>query len=219
MFLCLSIQILLHAVTGHTTTILLYHKNFRNFNADVSEAPLANYSSDLPLIAYFSAEKTASNSMSLQNFVLTNSQSVMRDVQYSVLPLFMLHPVAETISTLIDGCLHGISTTTLDPMDTDASRDKAETASARKTKLTAKQALKMETTEGRAAMTLGLQTNLMVAQLQNYIVLTLSYKKAVMHKSRAKAVLRLLIHILVKMLKQPDTSLQELNGKKKLGLK
>ncbi|KAL8578299.1 hypothetical protein ACOMHN_005690 [Nucella lapillus] len=209
-------QVMLHALTGQDTIPLLFLLDLRKVHGDVSRAS-ANCCSELPLLADFgAADRTA---MTLQSFILNNSQGIMQDIQHGGLPLFLLESLTESLQSVLGDTSHGVTIDQLSQSDnashsirsSDVAASSSSSSSSLK-KLKLKQALKFAAPEGAVVLPLGLETNLTIRHLLHHDALTLilTFKRSALTQMKARVLLSELVSILMRLITHQATSLSKI---------
>ncbi|XP_076458184.1 phenolphthiocerol/phthiocerol polyketide synthase subunit C-like [Babylonia areolata] len=199
-------QMLLHTLTGQRTIPVLFPLDLRRLHDDVSK-DTANYCSELPLLADLGTDGTG---RTLQSFVLANNHSILTDIQHGEVPLSLMDPLSDTLSSVLASTVHG---TTIDQISgpetttTDNGLHSAEAVSAKKFK--SKQALSFTAADEAVVLPLDLETNLTVRHLlcHNTLTFTLTFKKSALDQWKAHVLLSELVYTIQRLLSKSHTSL------------
>ncbi|KAK7088495.1 hypothetical protein V1264_022408 [Littorina saxatilis] len=202
-------QILLHMLTGETTIPLVFPVDLRQLGLDISH-DMANFCNEIPLIATFGPEKMK-RSMSLQNFVMANNRNMEGDIKHGVVPLSMFDSLSDKAQEVFNVCKHGIGIGIMSSPDMNGhTATLAENSSMKGCK--AKHALKLKTSDGYAIMPRDLETNLMIEHLlsRGLLTLSLSFKRSLLDRAKADAILKALVFVLARLLTHPHTTMRKM---------
>ncbi|XP_076439388.1 uncharacterized protein LOC143278444, partial [Babylonia areolata] len=188
----------------------------------------------------------ATSTTTLQNFVLANDRDMMRDIKHGILPLSMFESLSSPVRDVFNSCRHGLSIDILNHSlvngngyvngngkvfasnnsVNDNSRGGGASGGGSSgggggggAKCKAKDARKLHVLEGAAVMMpRDLETNLVIEHqlTQGVLSLTLTYKRSILDRVKAEAMLRALVFAVTRLLNHPDTSLRKMV---RLGLK
>ena len=189
---------------------LLFPLDLRKLDFDLSN-DVANYCNEIPLMATFTPDRVNTARVSLEKFVLANDHSIMRDIRHGVLPFSMFDSLADSARCIFGSCVHGIGIemTSAPEVNGHVGLGVGEDSGG---KLKAKRTLKLPTSAGTAYLPLDLETNLMIDHHlpSGLCLLTLSYKRSVLDRHQADAILRALVFVVTRLLTRPHTSLRKM---------